>query len=315
MAASPANIRRIDFNKIHDRAGPNLATYINGLVTATPSELDRLEVATTGTPVFVAPHRRTPLAPRDRTTGNPTTPLRLHEILKINSDSPGLDSIGEGNSRILGFSSDGAWILIFSAQGIGSKCIHQELKFINQQHWQEMSLPLWTEDDFDSGEEWPLADELTRRLDRAQHYVDKLAIAPGVELYREFQPLNHGAQPPLTLEFGRISFTINIAHAKGRRALVLRAATFLPARKAAVVIERMEPGRFFRWSGSEEPDFLIQPKGFQSICEATLSPQGSLVAFGVLTNSEHDCWGNTDVHHVFLTVEELKELCIEAMRS
>jgi hypothetical protein len=315
MAISPSNIKRIDFDKTSDRAGPELAEYLRSLVAATPSEFDRLEVAATRAPVFVASERRVSLDQEKLASRIPEDPLKLHEIVKINGETGNLDLLGEGKSQVLGFSADGAWVLVLSVQELGSKCSHQELKFINRVLWQELSLPVWTEEDYDSGNEQPLPDVLSSRLAHAQRYVNELKIVSGVGLHQKYQYLRTEEQPLLALEFGRFRFTIDISHTSGRSALVLRASTFRPAREAAVMIERLKPGTLLPWDTAAEPGIFIQPKEFQSICEATLHPRGDLIAFGVLTNAEHGCWGSHDVHHIFLTIEELRELCIGAIRS
>ncbi|NOJ81165.1 DUF4365 domain-containing protein [Myxococcus xanthus] len=313
-AVQPSSIKRIEFNKIHDRAGPQLEAYLNNLVAATPSELDRLEVAAAQAPVFVTPSRRTTLVPGTFAQGHPEAPLKLDEIVRVADRTVILDPLGDGNSRVLGFSADSTWTLVLSVQHLGSMCLHQELKFINRILGQELSLPLWTKEDFEAGNELPLPDELGRRLEHAQHYVDKLEIVSGIEAHREYRHLESAGQPLLALEFGKICFNVDIRDANGRRALMLRTSTFRPAREAAILIERLSLGKMGPWAPSDEPEFFTQAKGFQSICEVTLHPRGDLVAFGVMTNAEHGCWGNNDVHHVFLAIKDLRELCVGAMR-
>lgn len=309
-----AAINRIDFDKIADQAGPGLARYLRDLVSMTPSTVDRLKIASCEAPLFFTPDSRFELAPTAPNRGNSQQLLDLWSALDLNNVSipPGTEILPQRESRIVGFSEDGSWVLLLSVKHVGQKCDHLTFDFVDRLQWQKMSLPFYTEADHDRGAGLP-PEELRKRINDAQRYIDDLKIMPSIEIYRKYA--YNSPAVLMALEFNELRFSMQVEQESGRCALMLRADKFKPTREAAVVIERLKPGFMIPWPPGEIPVPDEYPKGVESICEIATNPQRNLLAIGMLTNSEHSCWGNNDVTHLFLSTQEIRDLCIRALRA
>jgi hypothetical protein len=316
-SGSPWTIDHLCFDKEQDEASDATAEYLRKLVKTTPNELDRRNIATTTAPLLVTPTGAIALDSRELKQRSPRGPLDLAQALGIEKPVRAGFLSPERQSRVLGFSADDAWVATLVVNPVGQKCDDTYLRLLSLEDWREINFPLSTEADYDTHDDGLLPAEIfERRTARAQLAATERHLLPAVGTYRHYDSkLRPGERSGISLEFGADKFEFEVRLSNGRCSVVVRADRFLPPREAVIVAEQVDPGRYFVPENNQEPWPVSKPKTFASICELAVSQSGDLLALGLFTNAEHGCWGNCEVHHVFIRLRDIRQMCIDALRT
>ncbi|WP_055669066.1 DUF4365 domain-containing protein [Desnuesiella massiliensis] len=300
-------VDRIHFDKILDIAEEKMAEYIRKLVSATPTEINRLNIISCKNPQVCVPNVGMHLE-RGQLDESFKTSINIYDYFQpIGNDYLYNFKI---ESFILGYSKDLDWVARISVKKLGNKCNVVGITFINLKRWSSLYLPIFEEADEEA--EGINEVEMKRRLQKVQELINKLMIRPAFQILKEYRYFDN-EQHKIYFNFSDEIFYVSISQMNNRAALILTSNKFIPPRKAMLSIERKMTSRIVL-SDDDMIEFE-RPKGFKSIAEISMDESATMIAFGILTNEEHGCWGNPEVQHVYYTIDEIRSSCIQALQG
>ncbi len=304
----PVNeVKKIYFDKVADQANATMAEYIRRLVTSTPTEINRLGIISCKIPKIVLPNESVDLSCNQLGHAIRTS-VNIYDYFKPSENNYEFNFKGE--SFILGYSEDLEWVSRISVVDLGSKCSTFGITFLNLKKWSSLYLPIYEEADEDEG--GIKKDEMIKRLDKIQGVINKLTIKPAWQLYQEYRYYDN-VQPEISFCFGDEQFDVSISQMINRAALILTANKYIPPRITSISIERKMTSMILL--NEDEMIEFNKPKGYKSIGEISIDESASLLTIGILTNEEHGCWGNPEVQHIYLTFDEIKKYCLQALQG
>lgn len=311
------NLSYFEFVRQSGDSEVGLAIYLRELQSRTPSTTHRLEVASCNAPRLLTGDRSITMS-EEGIRDHLSTPEILDArkwVAEFVSDGP--DVIVE--NQVAGYSPDGRWVGYLRATEIGRKCMDYRFFLLDRHNWAHFECPIWTEADHDAEE--PLSEaDLSERLKTASHLIEKAELTPAA-VFQIDEHLWQDDSPPtkVAFVFGGVEFDVEVANGRGHSALVLTAPAFVPRRQMTVAGRLSRPINYYNDCDGDPDDPNLTAwgvaKAYDHLAAIHISRDANILTFIIGTNEENYRWGTVEYDFVHISMGELRQLCLECLRS
>jgi hypothetical protein len=283
-----------------------MAEYVRKLVAMTPSFFDRLELLNNGLSIVATGsihqvHQDNP----------------MNELLSLSEaiQPAGRDEFCLEESTVLGYSPDDRWILQIVVTHLGQKCTEYHALFLDTKDWGQFIAPIYMDQDHDADRN-PSVKDCAERLADIQEWIERLNICPGRMVYvglKYYSDLDKAPNENPVFCWGTQRFSLACRRLYNRDVLVLENNGFVPVRSVHLAMEGIGLAPLFEtFDGNLWAEEQRTRMGH--VAAISLSASGKTLSITTMTNQSNACFGEPVLRVFHYPVDELRDLCIDALR-